>query len=240
MFRNALLIMILACCVLTTGCQNISKQDQNVFDRYYLTTLKWSKSADVLPMLAKDRELTSQSESVVASWDQQKNNARIWFNMVTFDEEQLSAVRKYAFMMDERAKGYYIFPTQKIRFDSSIVVPADVLSEPYANENVKRIAIVKQIQRSFIDDASQIKTDSKTFSTADMMTQQVLNHIIQKLNSSPALAARLSDFEGMEFDHMNFNKGRVRLVIEDDIAKIKVKIGTTSKSFAEQDDVIAM
>ena len=73
-----------------------------------------------------------------------------------------------------------------------------------------------------------------------MMTQQVLNHIIQKLNSSPALAARLSDFEGMEFDHMNFNKGRVRLVIEDDIAKIKVKIGTTSKSFAEQDDVIAM
>jgi len=240
MFKSALLIAILACCVLTTGCQKIAEQDQNVFDRYYLTRLKLSKSADILPVLTKDRELVSQSESVVASWDQEKDNALLWFNMVTFDEEQLSAVRKYAFMIDEKARGYHIAPTQKLRFDGSVVVPADILAEPYANENARRIAIIKQIQKSFTDDASQIETDSSSFEAAGMMIKQVLNHIVYKLDRSPALAARLSDYEGMEFDHMIFDKGRVRLVIEDDIAKIKVKIGSIAKDFEEQDDVIAM
>lgn len=240
MMKNSLLIAILACCLMTTGCQNVEKQDKQVFDRFYITSLKWSKSADILPIIAADTELTSQSESVIASWDQRKDDAKLWYNMVAFDEDELTAVRKYAFMVDEKAMGYLVSPTQKIRFDAAIVLPEDILTEPFANDNEKKIAIVTQIQESFSKDAAELAADSTSFTAASMMTKQLFNHIRYKLDRSPALAARLSELSGMEFDHMNLGKGRVRMVVEDDIATLKVKIGTIAKDFQEQDDVRAM
>lgn len=240
MMRNTLLIAILACCLLTTGCQETAKPDGQVFDRFYVTSLKLSKSADILPIIAADTELTSQSESIIASWDQQKDNAVLWFNMVAFDEEQLTAVRKYAFLVDEKEPEFLSAPTQRIRFDASIVLSEDILTEPFANDNEKKIAVIGQIQKSFSGDTAKLTTDSSSFTSASMMTKQIFNHILYKLDKSPALAAELSDLSGMEFDHMTLGTGRVRLVVEDDIASFKVKIGTIAKGFEAQDDVMAM
>lgn len=240
MMRNTLLIAILACCLLTTGCQETAKPDGQVFDRFYVTSLKLSKSADILPIIAADTELTSQSESIIASWDQQKDNAVLWFNMVAFDEEQLTAVRKYAFLVDEKEPEFLSAPTQRIRFDASIVLSEDILTEPFANDNEKKIAVIGQIQKSFSGDTAKLTTDSASFTSASMMTKQIFNHILYKLDKSPALAAELSEPSGMKFDHMTLGTGRVRLVVEDDIASFKVKIGTIAKGFEAQDDVMAM
>ncbi|MCK4960677.1 MAG: hypothetical protein KAT00_14795, partial [Planctomycetes bacterium] len=146
-------------CLVSSGCQLMVK-DATVFDRYYMTTLKFSSSADVLAHIQKeDSEFLSQSESVVASWGQKWSDAALWFNMVAFDEDELTAVRKYAFLGNEKAKGYYIIPAQSLRFDVQIVIDRAVLDEPYANENERRVAILQNIMDVFSEDINQLTFD---------------------------------------------------------------------------------
>ena len=76
--------------------------------------------------------------------------------------------------------------------------------------------------------------------TAGMMVAQSLNYCIYPLEQSPALAKKLSDKHGFEFDHMNFDAGRLRMLIDEDIVKIKIKIGTIIEDFQNQKDVKAM
>jgi hypothetical protein len=111
--RKIFLPVALSLCLLLAGCQSFNA-DQEVFRRYYLTTLKLTQSADILPVIAEDqRELLSQSESVVASWGQNKKGSILWFNMIAFDEESLAAARKYCFAVDEKARSFYIKPMQR-------------------------------------------------------------------------------------------------------------------------------
>ncbi|AQT67354.1 hypothetical protein STSP2_00498 [Anaerohalosphaera lusitana] len=236
----SLILIAVTCTVMLAGCQNIEKENQ-IFSRYYMTELKTSTSADVLPMIAQDRELTSQSESVIVAWDQKKNHDRIWFNMVAFDEDELTAVRKYAFNTNETPQGIYdLFPTQNIRFDASMVLSEDVLGEPYNTEDARRIAFIEALDDNFDSDIAAVRQDSETLEAGYMLIKQVLNTILHKLDNSPALAQRLSDPAGMEFDHMNFDEGKVRMTTEGDIMKFKVKIGSYVKDFEEHPDVKSM
>ena len=67
-----------------------------------------------------------------------------------------------------------------------------------------------------------------------------LNGILQELDQSPAKAVRLSELSGLDFDHVNFGRGKIRMVLRDDIVKVKIKIGSVVKSFSKQPDVIGM
>ena len=61
--------ILLAICLLS-GCQTFD-EDQAVYSTYYQTTLGLSTSADVLDQLTNPLdEYLSQSESVVASWNE--------------------------------------------------------------------------------------------------------------------------------------------------------------------------
>ncbi|MCK4997902.1 MAG: hypothetical protein KAS23_00150 [Anaerohalosphaera sp.] len=238
--KISIITLLTACIVITTGCQDIEQQNDEVFSRYYLTSLKWSKSADVLPELTRDCEIITQNESVVASWNQKDDSSQIWFNIVTFDEEKLTANRKYAFMVDEKAKGFAIAPTQKLRFDAELVLPADILNEAYTSENEKRISVMKYIRTIFAEDIGQLSPDSKELEAAGMLVINSLNQCIYPLEQTPGLAKQLPKESGMEFDHMNFDAGRVRMLINDDTAKIKIKIGSVVEDFDTQLDVQAM
>ena len=104
--KKLLVVMFLLCSMLMTGCYKGSDYSE-IFERYYLTTLNISDSSSVMSAIRDDdeAELLSQSESVVASWGQKEEMAILWFNAVAFDEDELTAVRKYAFVTDEKAKG---------------------------------------------------------------------------------------------------------------------------------------
>ena len=116
-------LAVIACTVLS-GCRTFDS-DKEVFGRYYLTTLKLSKSADILGIIQNEEiELLSQSENVIASWGQKKNDSILWFNMVTFDQDNLTATRKYwlsplPFQGEKSGKVFSIYWNLKISVISS-------------------------------------------------------------------------------------------------------------------------
>ena len=244
-------IAVLAVCFMMSGCigligpgsRKVSVDDIPIFDRYYLTNLKQSSSADIIGAIATDgTELMSQAQNVIASWKEDKKGYVFWFNMVAFDEDSLTAARKYGMVFDEKATQgiWFMFPVQKYRFEASMVLSRSVLNEPYADENAKRIAVVKEVMAQFTSDSEQLAGDSRVLNSSAMMVKQTINTILHQLDQSPALAANLSDLSGMKFDHMMLGEGRVRMLIENDIVRFKVKIGSNLKDFHEHPDVIGM
>ena len=245
------IIAVVVVCFVMSGCitvvgpasRKVGINDVPIFDRYYLTNLKQSNSADIIGAIATDgTELMSQSQSVIASWKEEKKGYVFWFNMVTFDEEEFTAVRKYCMVFDEKATQgiWFIFPVQKYRFEAAMVLERAIVDEPYADENEKRIAVVKEILAKFTEDSVQLTADSRVLHSSTMMIKQTLNGIINQLGGSPALAANLDELSGMKFDHMTLGPGRVRMLIEDDVVKFKIKIGSNLKNFHEHPDVLGM
>ena len=150
----------------------------------------------------------------------------LWFSAVAFDEELLTAKRKYSFVADERIRGYWIIPAQKLRFDAEVILDPKVLAEPYANENAKRIAILKQLLKDYNADLIQLTADGQTLMSGSMMARQAVNTVITRLDQNPAYARKLDEPNGLDFDHTILGKGRARLVITDDVAALTIKVGT--------------
>ena len=236
-YKSLCLTVAIVCCVVLVGCQ-VTIPDRDVFGRYYLTTLRFSTSADTLSVIAdNEKELLSQSQSVVASYGQKKDAAELWFNMVAFDEARLTAVRKYAFLVDESTRPYLVARRRKLRFDARVVVDAKVLAEPFDNENARNIAILDDVSNKFSEDIAQLAFDSTDLQSAAMLMKHVFNTVLRQLDDSPASAVRLAGAAGMEFDHMNLGKGHIRMVRYNDMVSVKIKIGQAAKGFENQPDV---
>ena len=201
--------------------------DEELSASYYQTKLKESSSADVLATIHRpEYELLSQSKSVVASLGQKKKGHKIWFNMVAFDENKPAARRKYFFVVDEKAKGFLFWPRQSLTFDSEMVLETEVLGKPYANENARRIAILEQVLKNSRKDIDELAQDNKMLGICGMLINQTLNTVLQKLDKSPVLASKLSDADGLGFDHITLGKSSIRMGITDDIVKVKVKVSS--------------
>lgn len=208
---------------LISGCKTVEKSD--IFTRYYQTTLKQSTAADVLTYIEDPNdEHLSQSESIISSWGDANKKRSHWFNMVAFDEEQQTAARKYAMSLEDY-RGPNTAPRPNIRFDAEVVMDSQVLNEAYSSANQMRVEVLKKLQKMFAEDARAVSFESATLQRSAMMVNQTLNNLLNKLNQSPGLAADLSKLEGLEFDHMTMGESRVRMLIEGDIVKLKIKCG---------------
>lgn len=241
-------ILLLSCCCVLCGCVWLHGMlpegrpyDSELLDSYYRTVLKQSTSAEVLAVIQRpDQGLLSQSESVIASWGQKKKGYKTWFNMVAFHEEQLTVQRKYFFVEDERSRNVLVLPVQKMRFDTEMVLDEEILEEPFANENARRIAILKHVLENFKQDIGQVTQDNKKLAASGMMVNQSLSRILQILDDMPVLASKLTELDGLDFDHIVLGKGKVRMVIRGDTVKVKIKIGSVIRNFRRHVDVIAM
>ena len=246
MKKNALLLTLItlgALCL--TGCTDPLDKYEFIFDRYYATTLKVTTSADILATTQDpDTELLSQSESVVAVWGKEGNKDRThWFNMIAFDEDAMTAARNYGFILEETNIGFNRTPRPALRFDAEVIIDAGVLDAPYANNNEKYIAVLKEVSSLFNKDAAELTYDSAQFNSSVIMAQQAFKTLHIKLMQSPAYAAQLPRLQGLEFDHMNLGESRIRMIIEGDIVKVKIKCSKKwfqKTPFEEQPDVIHM
>jgi hypothetical protein len=215
--------------------------DSELLESYYRTVLKQSTSADVLAAIQEpDYELLSQSESVIASWGQEKKGYKTWFNMVAFHEDELTVQRKYFFIEDEKPKDFLVLPKQKMRFDAEMVLDREFLEQPFANENVRRIAVLQHVLEIFMQDIKQVSQDNKMLAASGMMVNQSFLRILQILDDMPVLAFKLTELDGLDFDHISLGKGKIRMVFRDDIVKVNIKIGSVIKNFASHNDVLAM
>jgi len=231
---RVLKLSLLVCCVVLSGCSAIEyftpekpPYDVELFYSYRQVDLDKSSSADVLGMIHRaDFELLSQSKSVIVSTGQQKEGYKTWFDMVAFDENELTAKRKYFFEIDEKPKVLGKSPREGLRFDCDIVLSAKVLSEPYANENAKRIAVLKQILEDFQKDIADVRQDNKALATSGMLVNQALTSVLTVLDSSPALATRLSEPAGVEFSNLSLDKGKIQMFAVNTTARVKIRLGS--------------
>ncbi len=182
-------------------------------------------------MLASGAEpgMLSQTKSVIALLGLKKKGRKMWLNMVAFDENELTARRKYFLIVDERPKFLFVEPWESLEFDCKMVLESEVLDEPYANENAKRIAILKRVLTNFRKDIDEVGSDNEKLAVSGMLINQALEAVLVKLNSSPVLAKRLSKKDGLEFEHISFDKGRIRMVVVDDIVTVEIRLGSLVK-----------
>lgn len=249
------LLAILGLC----GCSAImspyvvSKQqelayDAGLSDAYYKTKLKKSGAHNVLPIISKpEHEMTSQSRSVVASSGQSEAGYKTWFSMVAFDKIKLTAKRKYFFLENEKVKrlpgGPKLLltePKQGLMFDCQMVMEKSVLDRPYTSDAERQILILRQVLKNLRKDIDEISqgagaggSDNKILVVSGLVMNQVFNTIFRTLDQTPALAATLSN-DGVEFEHINFGNGKIRMMVTDDIVTVKLRLGVFTQVFGHR------
>lgn len=216
---------------------------------YAHTQLKTSSTLDVLGMIRSPQyklpphlvgtELLSQSDTVVASCGRSKDASKTWFSMVAFDEHSMAARRKYFFLIDEKVevlpsdpKQYVIPPRRGLMFDCEMVLAPEVIARPFATEEAKQIAILRQVAdslRSDIDGLNGRKGESgqgnEMLAVSGMLMNQAFDAALLELSKSPVLAARLSDKNGVKFKHLSFDPARIRMLADTDIAAVRIRLG---------------
>ena len=234
--------LVVVLCCLAGGCEPgdpvvfLTREgdptNQQIYVQYRQTILKQSTSAEVLSQFGTPTyALVSQSKSIAALVGTTKFGHKMWFQMVSFDENELIAKRKYYFISHERPKQLFVEPWEGVDFGCQMVLSKEILGEPYADENARRIAILKKVDADIRKDTIDIGADNAMLSLSGTMTGQGVESLLVKLNASPALAARLSEPNGLEFDHINFDKGKLRMVIDNDIVTVKMRLGSFGKDF---------
>lgn len=205
--------------------------NSELFENFYRQVeLRKSSSADVLTAGGYwDNELLSQSKRVVAWSGQKKKGYKSWLKMVAFDENDSRANRKYLFIEDEKPKVLFSEPRANVSFDCKMILAKDVLDEPYADENSRRIAILRRVMENVGSDVSEVSEDNRMIVVAGMMISQALQAVLVKLDSSPGQAKRLSELRGVDFSHMSFGRGKIQMAINDEIVSVKMKLGSNVK-----------
>lgn len=230
-------IVVMGLCAVAAGCQESYDDNKDIFNRFYMTDLKQSASADVLNIIKTlQREEMTQSGNLVVSFGDDNDGATLWYNMVAFDDQTLKAARKYAFLENEKSP-------QRLRFDAQAVVDPQILAGPYTDENARKLAILNWLDRQFSTDGKQISASSQVLASGTLAARQTLSCVLVQLNANPVQVARLADFDGVRFDHPTLGRSHIRVLIEDDIIKLKIKAGKDSffgSEFKAQQDVINM
>jgi hypothetical protein len=230
-------------CILLTGCSAVSSSAgaqsrqlselQELSAPYDQITLKKSLTLDALPKIRRYKsesgsllakvETVSHSDRVVASLGQSPDGYSTWFNMVRFHEYQLNVIHKYFFAAIDRAGSLTRRSRRGLRFDCEMVLDKDVLDKSYTSVNTRRIAILRYVLDSTHKDIKELGDDvdvpgqyNEKLDVCGMLINQTLGLILAKLNSSPVLATKLNNAGGLDFDNVNFGKGRVRMIIKDD------------------------
>jgi len=209
---------------------------------YNQIELKKSMTLDALPKIKRwqnelgpqfgGTELLSHGESVVAAVGQSKDGYKTWFNLVAFHEYRLNVMRKYFFVVDEKTTSLRAGYDSGLRFDCEMVLEEEVLDRSYASENTRRVVILNYVFESLRKDIDALGAgidtpgqSNKMLSVCGMLINQLFKMIILELDSSPVLVMKLSEAEGIEFDHINFDKGRVRMMVEDDTVALEIRLG---------------
>jgi hypothetical protein len=199
--------------------------EEELYESYAQVELGASGAGETRAVIYdREHELLSQSKSVLASFGQKKKGYKNWFNMVAFDETKLTARRKYFLLVDEKPKTVPFRSKRKLRFESRMVMESDVLDEPYVNQNMRRIAILRQVLSNFHKDMDEVKASNRKLEEFGMFTNHVLTTVLRDLDESPVLASKMSGAEGVRFDHMTLEGGRIWMYIAADVVDVRVLI----------------
>jgi len=224
--------------------RRIRLYDRQLSDIYDNTRIKKSLTLDVLPRINKIQgELRSQSDNVAASLGQSKNGYKTWFNMVTFHEFDLSVIRKYFFLVDEKIGSAN---KRGLRFDCQVLLTEEQFDNIRTAKGAKEIVLLKGILDNLHKDASGLggdedrpRQDNRMLDISVMLINQVFETVFLELDRTPILATRLDDPNGIEFDHLNFGKGKIQVTAANAVVTVKIRLGVLLPTLEKYEDYIA-
>jgi len=235
--------------VFLTGCATLNiiqlaspegpPSGEDIFAAYDQIELNESTAADVLAVInIPEYELLSQSKSVIASIGEKKKGYKMWLKMTAFDEDGLTVKRKYLLVEDERPKFLFVEPWAYLKLDCQMALNDEIIDQPYANENARRIEILKETQQIIRGDIDQVTSDNKMISVCGMLINQAIETVLVKLDASPAEAVHLAEPGGLQFSHISYDKGKIRMTRDGNIVTLKIWLGSAVKrkvSFKKQE-----
>ena len=243
---------VLFASLVITGCSSLfssnAARDRQIYaieelsEPYKQITLKKSLTLDAIPKIRRSRsqagsilaetETVSHSDRVVASLGQSTDGYITWFNMVRFGEYRLNVIHKSFFAVEDKHGSLMKGPRRGLCFNCEMVLSKGALGQSYVSENERRIGILRYVLDGIREDIQELGDDedvpgqyNKKLDVCVMLINQTLELILVKLNSSPVLAAKLSSAEGFDFDHINFGRGNIKMIISDDIVEVEARFG---------------
>jgi hypothetical protein len=160
-----------------------------------------------------------------------------WFNMVTFHQYRLNVIRKAFFVVNDKETSLGTHTTRSLRFDCQTVLPTEVLTKQYSSESARQIDILELVFSAVRSDIDAIGAgtgspaqSNQMLSACGLLINQTFETIVLKLESSPVLATRLSEPDGVQFDHISFDKGTIQMTAEGDIATIHIRLGSLANT----------
>jgi hypothetical protein len=215
---------------------------------YDRAELKTSTTLDVLNVAqdpeyqfgAKEVEaaVVTQSDTAVAYSGRSEDGRFTWVNLVAFDDLRMKAQRKYFFCIDERAvavpekpKKLLVPPKRGILFYAAFVIEPEILTTPYATAEAQKIALVRWLADKFQSDVAALTgpardpiQGNKYVEISALMVRQMFRGIGIELDRSPDFAKHLDQPEGVPFPHMSLGTGHIRLLVQNDVATMKIRV----------------
>ena len=246
-FYFGVFALLSLCCICGCSLTNLQAWIQpkdHLYDKelsatYDQTKIEKSLTLDVLPRIGQSKnELLSQSDSVVASLGRSKAGYKSWFTIVTFHEYELSVIRKYFFIVDEKVEKR-LTKGLGFRFDCEMLLDKEEIDKIRNTKELQQIAVLKRMRDNLSSDVAELAGGTDTPRSAGgldvnvLLIKQVFETILRGLDRSPVLATRISDPNGLGFDHINFGEGKVRVWAEGNVAAVKIRIGALLPTFHE-------
>ena len=211
--------------------------DETVIENYLSINLRQSDAVEVLEKIhIPEYTVLSQSSSAVASSGQKKDGFKQWFSMVAFDEDKLTATRKYVFFVDEKPKFLFREPWTCVMFDCKMIIEPDILNEPYADSSARRVAFLRYAKEMLNNDIEKVRDESKEVSIMGMMINQAFYNVLIDLDGSPIQAVKLDDEKGLQFMHPSLEESRIGMTVEDDVMTIKLRMGSCAEEYKDLKD----
>jgi len=84
-----------------------------------------------------------------------------------------------------------------------------------------------------VGDVNAPGQDNRMLDVSVMLIKQVFETALLDLDGSPVSATKLSDPNGVEFDHLNFGAGRIRVQAEGNTVIVRIRLGALLPTFDE-------
>ena len=246
--RSVLSVLLLMVVVPVTGCawtvrglslpENPSPNDLLV--TFNQIELNKSTSGDVLASVRyPDDQLIVQAQNTLGISGPRTPVNRTWLTMVSFGES-LAVSGKYFVLVDDKPKAFMYKKFTRARLDAEKIVTPEVLTKNYPDEETKNVAILRDILTGFNASATEIKLSDTRSRSCAMAVDQLMNQILTRFKITPAEAMHFDCAEGIAFEHPTMGKGRFRMVLDGEIVKLKMIVGSVSDDMEKLPDVQSM
>jgi hypothetical protein len=244
--RYLVVASLLVMLSLSSGCAWIQRGSSppesptalDLLGEFKATELEKSTSGDVLSVVAfPGIEVVSSSQNAVSITGPQDLADRTWATLVSFGDDTLTANGKYFVYVNDKPRGFFHHKVTNARLDVEKIITPEVLTANYPNPEEMRIAVIRDALKGFTATASSVKTQDRRLRSCAMVATQLFEGRITEYKASPSSIGPIDSLTGLAFDTPELGKGRIKMVVNGNVVKLKMVCGPVTSDFSQMPEV---